>query len=130
LNTQTKANKQKKPNLDVDQLNEMIIDSIRDVKGKEIVKLDLRLLDGPADFFIICEGTSTTQVKAISDRIEKNLKDSIGLYPSHVEGTRNALWICMDYFNTVVHIFHPDTRSFYELENLWSDAKVTEYESL
>lgn len=115
----------------VEQLNELIIDSILDIKGKNIVKMDLRLLgDGPADFFIICEGTSSTQVKAISDNIQKRVKEVLGIYPNHVEGTRNALWVCMDYFNTVVHIFHPETRAFYELEDLWSDAPVTQYDSL
>lgn len=128
MSTQVRI-KQQKPNLDA--LNDLIIDSIQDIKGKNIVKLDLRILgDGPADYFIICEGTSSTQVKAISDNIQKRLKEELGVYPNHVEGTRNALWICMDYFNTVVHIFHPETRTFYELEDLWSDAKVTQYDSL
>lgn len=128
MSTQVRI-KQQKPNLDA--LNDLIIDSIQDIKGKNIVKLDLRILgDGPADYFIICEGTSSTQVKAISDNIQKRLKEELGVYPNHVEGTRNALWICMDYFNTVVHIFHPESRTFYELEDLWSDAKVTQYDSL
>ena len=128
MSTQVRI-KQQKPNLDA--LNDLIIDSIQDIKGKNIVKLDLRILgDGPADYFIICEGTSSTQVKAISDNIQKRVKEELGVYPNHVEGTRNALWICMDYFNTVVHIFHPESRTFYELEDLWSDAKVTQYDSL
>lgn len=128
MSTQVRI-KQQKPNLDT--LNDLIIDSIQDIKGKNIVKLDLRILgDAPADYFIICEGTSSTQVKAISDNIQKRLKEELGIFPNHVEGTRNALWVCMDYFNTVVHIFHYESRTFYELEDLWSDAKVTQYDSL
>lgn len=112
-------------------LNNLIIDSIQDVKGKDIVKLDLRRLDdAPTDFFIICEGESNTQVKAISDKIRKRLKEEGHTLPSHVEGEKNALWICMDYFTTVVHVFHKETRRFYELEDLWSDATFSEYESL
>lgn len=112
-------------------MNDLIIDSIQDIKGKNIVKLDLRRLeDSPADFFIICEGDSNTQVKAISDNIQRKLKAEGKVLASHVEGERNALWICLDYFNTVVHVFYRETRSFYELESLWSDARFTEYESL
>ncbi|MCB0568410.1 MAG: ribosome silencing factor [Phaeodactylibacter sp.] len=117
--------------LTTEQLNDLIIDSIQDIKGKNIVKLDLRRLeDSPADFFIICEGDSNTQVKAISDNIQRKLKAEGKVLASHVEGERNALWICLDYFNTVVHVFYRETRSFYELESLWSDARFTEYESL
>ena len=112
-------------------MNELIVDSIQDIKGKNIVKLDLRHLeDAPAEFFIICEGDSNTQVKAIAGNIQKRLKEEGQLLPSHVEGTRNALWICLDYFTTVVHVFYRETRSFYELEDLWGDAYFTEYESL
>lgn len=112
-------------------LLDLIIDSIQDIKGKNILKLDLRKLDdAPADFFIICEGDSNTQVKAISGNIEKRLKTEVGQRPLHVEGIQNSRWICMDYFNIVIHVFYRETRAFYELEDLWSDAKFTEYENL
>ncbi len=115
----------------VEDLNNLIIDSIQDIKGKNIVKLDLRKLDdAPTDFFIICEGDSNTQVKAISENIYKRLKQEDGQMPVHVEGKQNARWICMDYFYTVVHVFYRETREFYGLEELWSDAKFTEYENL
>lgn len=117
--------------LTAEELNYLIVDSIQDVKGKNIVQLDLRHLeDAPADFFIICEGESTTQVKAISDNIYLRLKEEERISPSHVEGQRTAKWICMDYFSTVVHVFHKESRTFYELEDLWSDAIFTEYENL
>ncbi|MEM7573167.1 MAG: ribosome silencing factor [Bacteroidota bacterium] len=109
----------------------LIIDSIQDTKGSNITQLDLRQLDdAPADFFIICEGNSTTQVQAIADRIERRLKTELGERPRHVEGTRNAQWICLDYFDTIVHVFHPELRQFYDLEDLWSDAEVTQYQTL
>lgn len=92
------------------------------------MQLDLRKLgDAPADFFIICEGDSNTHVKAITDSIHKKVKETLETAPSHTEGSSNSKWVLMDYFNTVVHVFHPETRDFYELEHLWSDAKVTEF---
>ena len=112
-------------------LNDLIIDSIQDVKGKNIVLLDLTRLDeAPADYFIICEGESNTQVKALADRILLRAKNEGFTLPSHVEGEREAMWICVDYFTTVVHIFHQEKRKFYQLESLWSDAKYTEYSNL
>ncbi len=114
-----------------EQLNDIIIDAIQDIKGKGIVKLDLRRVgDAPTDFFIICEGDSNTQVKAIADNISKRLKEELGVFPSNVEGTGASNWVCLDYFNTVIHVFYRETRAFYELEDLWSDAQFTEYETL
>ncbi|MCC7465163.1 MAG: ribosome silencing factor [Saprospiraceae bacterium] len=112
----------------LEQLNHLIVEGIRDKKGKKIVQLDLRKLgDAPADFFIICEGDSNTHVKAITDSIYKKVKEEMDAAPTHTEGSSNSKWILMDYFNTVVHVFHPETREFFELEHLWSDADVTEF---
>ncbi len=114
-----------------EEMNDLIVDSIQDIKGKNILKLDLRKLDeAPADFFIICEGDSNTQVKAISDNIYKRLKEEAGQRPTHSEGKQNSLWVCLDYFDTVVHVFYKETRQFYRLEDLWSDANATEYANL
>ena len=114
-----------------EQLNDLIIDSIQDIKGKNIIKLDLRQLeDAPTDFFIICEGESNTQVSSIAGNIKNRLKLEADQIASHVEGERNSMWILMDYFNVVVHVFHKETRKYYELEDLWSDAILTEYETL
>ncbi len=122
----TPKRRSKQPQLE--QLNHLIVEGILDKKGKKVVQLDLRKLgDAPADFFIICEGDSNTHVKAITDSIFKKVKDELETAPSHTEGSSNSNWILMDYFNTVVHVFHPETRDFYELEHLWSDAKVTEF---
>ena len=112
-------------------MNYLIIDAIQDIKGKNIVQLDLRSLDdAPADFFIICEGDSSTQVKAISENIGRKIKEKTGLHPNHTEGMEGAKWILVDYFDTVVHVFYPETRAFYEIEELWGDAQITQYENI
>lgn len=109
-------------------LNDLIIDAIQDVKGKNIVKLDLRQLkERPTDFFIVCQGESIVQVRAIADKVRSRVKEEAGRRPNHLEGGTNSIWVLVDYFDTVVHIFHPEAREFYALENLWSDAQVTEY---
>lgn len=126
----TSANAQQKQ-LSQEEINALIIDSIQDIKGEKILKLDLRDLgDAPTDYFIICEGNSNTQVKAIAGNIQKRLKYEGAVRPSHVEGEQESQWICMDYFNTVIHIFHKETRRFYDLEDLWSDAAFSEYANL
>lgn len=115
----------------IEEINDLIIDSIQDIKGKDIVKLDLRGLDdAPTDFFIICNGESNTQMRAIAGNIHKRLKQEANWRPSSKEGLQSDAWILVDYFNTIVHIFHPQAREFYELEELWSDAEVTEYQDI
>ena len=112
-------------------LNALIIDSIQDIKGKNIKTLDLRKIDeAPADFFILCEGDSTTQIKAISDNIHVRVRDELNIKPNHREGQEYSKWILVDYFNIIVHVFYPETRKFYDLEDLWSDAIVTSYEDI
>ena len=113
------------------ELADLIVDSIQDIKGKRIVQLDMRALDfAPANHFIICEGESTTQVKAIADNIYRKVKDELGITPNHTEGQGDSKWILVDYFDTIVHVFYPETRSFYDLENLWSDASLKTFEDL
>jgi len=115
----------------VTEIADLIVDSIQDTKGQNIVKMDLRELDeAPCAFFVVCEGNSTTQVSAIAGNIEKRLKEEMGLRPSHSEGKSTSTWVLVDYFDIVVHVFYPETRKFYELEDLWSDAKTTEYQNL
>lgn len=112
-------------------MTDLIIDCIQDIKGKNILKMDLRNIDeSPSDFFIVCEGDSSTQVNAIAGNIEKRMKEEMGLRPAHVEGRTNSKWVLVDYFDIVVHIFHPETREFYEIEDLWRDAKITEYKDI
>jgi len=112
-------------------LADLIIDSIQDIKGKGIIKMDLTHLDhAPTDYFIICEGDSSTQIRGISNNINKRVKEELGLRPNHSEGITNSNWILVDYFDIVVHIFYPETRAFYDLENLWSDAEVERFKDI
>ena len=115
-----------------EDLNDLILDSITDIKGKNITKLDLRALDdAPTDFFIICEGDSNTQVRSIAENIHTRLKAEGGVFPGRgPEGMQTGKWICLDYVTTVVHIFHRETREFYALEDLWSDATSVEYSNV
>lgn len=127
---QNKTVLENKP-IDTEGLTDLIVDSIQDIKGKNILKLDLRLLDdAPADFFIICEGDSGTQVNAIAGNIVKRLKEEVDTLPSHVEGRDFSKWVLVDYFDVIVHVFYPETRQFYEIEELWSDAQSTEYQNI
>ncbi len=125
---------EKKPvkgTMSTEDMNLLIIDSIQDIKGKKIVKLDLRHLeDAPTDFFIICEGESSVQVKAIADNVYFRLKNEAGTLANHIEGTDASRWVLVDFFVTVLHVFHPEAREFYQLEELWSDAIVTEFEDI
>ena len=119
-----------KRNSDADQLITTIISGIEEVKGKEIILLDLRELENTVcDYFIICEGTSNTQVNAIVNSIQKLVSKSIKDKPWHLEGTDNAEWILMDYVNVVVHVFQKHIREYYDIESLWGDAKTTVIET-
>ena len=108
-----------------------IVAGIQEVKGKDIVHLDLRDVPNTVcDHFIICHGDSATQVEAINGSVQKFAKEQAGEKPWHTEGERNSEWILMDFVNVVVHIFHRDKRSFYALEDLWGDAARTSYENV
>jgi len=113
-----------------DPINKLIIDTIINKKGQNISLLDLREVSGPTDYFIICEADNITLTKAIADYISKEVKDQLGIHPNHIEGKEQAKWVLVDYFTTVVHIFHKDVRKFYELEHLWSDANSIEFNQL
>ncbi len=113
-----------------DELNNFILEGLQDSKAKHIVKFDLRNLQTPpTDFFFICEADSVTHVKSIADNVEKSLKDNSNILPSSTDGKNSATWIALDYFTTVVHVFLRETREFYDLEGLWRDALITEYDN-
>ena len=105
-----------------------IIHAIQEKKGENIISLDLRKIpEAVADFFVICEATSTTQVKAISDYIEVHLKELLNESPYRHEGHQGSQWILIDYVNIVIHVMLPETRKFYKLEEMWSDAEAEEH---
>lgn len=100
-----------------------IIHAIEEKKGENLVTLDLRRIpEAVADFFVICQASSTTQVKAIADYVEFHLKQTLGELPYRHEGMQSAQWVLIDYVNVVVHVMLPETRKFYRLEEMWSDA--------
>ena len=93
-----------------------------DRKAQDIRVIDLRGIVGYTDFFVICSGNTERQTKAIYDRIHKDLKDQNGLLPRREEGSREARWILMDYLDCVLHVFTPEAREYYRLEQLWGEA--------
>ena len=114
----------------IDALIATVIEGIEDVKGKEINILDLREIENTVcDYFVICEGTSNTQVNAIVNSIQKKVSKTLKDKPLHIEGEDNAEWIRMDYVNVVVHVFQKHIREYYDIESLWGDAKVTVIET-
>ena len=103
-----------------------IINAIQEKKGENIVSLDLRKIpEAVADFFIICEAVSQPQIRGISDFVEEQVKKKCNEIPYRHEGMKHLHWVLIDYINIVVHIMLPETRKFYKLEEMWSDA-VTE----
>ncbi|WP_048330940.1 ribosome silencing factor [Bizionia psychrotolerans] len=119
-----------KKQINIDQLIANIIGGIEDVKGKEINILDLREIENTVcDYFIICEGTSNTQVNAIVSSIQKKVSKELKDKPWHIEGTENSEWVLMDYVNVVVHVFQKHIREYYDIESLWGDAKTTVIET-
>ena len=114
------------------ELNDLIVDAIRDRKGRAITFVDLsEISDASARGFIIAEGNSTTQVSAIADRLRERLLDDARMKPYNSDGEHtNSEWIVLDYGDIWVHIFVPEARRRYNLEELWSDAKITDFPDL
>ncbi|WP_276503033.1 ribosome silencing factor [Terrimonas pollutisoli] len=106
-----------------------IIDAINEKKGENVISLDLRKInEAVADFFIICEAGNQPQIKAIAENIEEQVKKKCGESPYHHEGYQNLQWVLVDYVNVVVHVMLTETRKFYKLEEMWSDASVQNHE--
>ena len=109
----------------VELLSEAIIKGLLEKKGKEIVLMDLRGLSGAVtDFFIVCQGDSSTQVEALSRSVEEVVEIECGDFPAHIEGKNNAQWVLIDYITVIVHIFQPEQRDYYGIEKLWADAEI------
>lgn len=104
-----------------------ITHAIHEKKGEHVILVDLRRVEeAVSDFFIICEATSTVQVKAIADNVEEYLKKQLGEIPYRHEGKQTAHWVLIDYVNVVVHVMQPEARKFYKLEEMWSDGEQEE----
>jgi ribosome-associated protein len=105
-----------------------VIKAIQEKKGENIISLDLRKIpEAVADFFVICQATSNTQIKAIADFVEEKVKKDCGEAPYKHEGHQALQWVLIDYVNIVIHIMQPEARKFYKLEEMWSDAALTEH---
>ena len=112
----------KAPQQDAEALADRIARVASDRKAIDIRVLDLRGIAGYTDFFVVCSGNTERQTKAIHDAVHRELKDEEGLLPRRAEGLAEARWILLDYLDCVLHVFTPDAREFYRLENLWGEA--------
>lgn len=112
---------------DTAQLVKTITKGIQEKRGEKIIVADLRGINGAiASYFIICQGNSPTQVEAITESVDDTVRKEAGEKPLNVVGLGVDQWVAMDYADVLVHIFLPETRHFYDLENLWDDAILTE----
>lgn len=102
-----------------------IVEGIQELKGKKIVVVDMtQLAERACDYFVICEGASSTHVASVSDSIRAYVKKELGINPYAVDGKENCLWVAFDYGQIFAHVFLPQEREFYDIEHLWADAKV------
>ncbi len=112
---------------DSQQLCDAIVEGMQENKADDIVVLDLREIDNSVcDFFVICSGDSSTQVNGISSSVIRHTRKALSEKPLNVEGKNNSEWVLMDYVSVVAHVFYRETREFYDLEDLWADAKRTD----
>ena len=109
------------------QLCDTIVEGMQENKALDIVVLDLREIESAVcDFFVICTGESSTQVDGISSSLIRHTRETIKERPWRIEGQSNSEWVLIDYVSVVAHVFYKDTRPFYDLEDLWADAKRTD----
>lgn len=119
-----------KPNSNEDALISNIVLGIDNVKGIDVSLLDLRDIENTVcSYFVVCTGSSNTHVNAIVSAIKKNVSKELKEKPFHTEGNDNAEWVLIDYVNVVVHVFQKQTRDYYNVEELWGDAKTTKIAS-
>ena len=105
-----------------------IIESVQSIKGNNLISLNFKKIENSiCDFFVICSGTSSTHVKAIEENVRKKVLKKTKQKPWHVEQDNKSDWILMDYSEIILHIFQEETRNFYNLEELWGDAKKISY---
>lgn len=105
------------------ELTKTALNALLDRKASDIVLLRVTQQTTLADYYVICTGTSNTQLRAIADAVDESMSKQYGLEPKSIEGYRSASWILLDYGSVIVHAFKNDTRQFYDLERLWSDSE-------
>lgn len=107
----------------------LILETLKEKKGKEIVTINLEKVGyAVCDYFVICHGDSTTQVDALANSVYRKLKSELNTSAHHMEGNDHSLWVLIDYFDIVVHIFLKEKRTFYNLEELWAEGKLERIE--
>ena len=114
-----------------EKLSKVVVRGMQEKKAKDIVLMDLRKVpNAVAQFFVLCSGTSDTQLDAITESIDKEVYKEFSENPWHIEGKNNKGWKLIDYIDVVAHVFKQDIREYYDLESLWGDAKITEIETI
>ena len=111
---------------DSSTLIKTITDALLEKKAKEIVVLDVTKLTTLTDYFVVCHGTSETQIKALADNVAEQTNKILGEKAWKKEGLDSRRWIILDYVNVVVHIFNEEKREFYGIERMWNDAEKIE----
>lgn len=131
IDTSNKQQTQKKTVENPEQFIQVVVAALQDKKGKEIVVMDLKnIKSAVADYFILCSGESDTQIKALADSVEDKVRNELSEKPWQSEGWEFRKWILLDYVNVIVHVFYPENRKFYSLEELWGDAEFTRYNDI
>ena len=111
--------------LSSEELCKLVVKGMQEKKAVDIVVMDLRdIKNAISDYFVICSGTSDTQIDAIADSVEEEVFKASKVNPWHEEGKMNREWILLDYVDVVVHVFNKERRVFYDLEQLWGDAEI------
>ena len=106
-------------------LSSAVVKGMQEKKASDITVMDLRdVKNAVADFFVICSGSSDTQLDAIAESIDKEVTEQLSESPWHREGTQNKEWVLLDYVDVVAHIFKPDKREYFGLEDMWGDASI------
>ena len=112
-------------------LSDIVVKGMQEKKASNITVMDLRQVkNAVADFFIICSGNSDTQLDAIAESVDNEVSKQLAQNPWHREGTQNKEWVLLDYVDVVAHIFKPDKRKFFGLENMWGDATIRQIEDV
>ncbi len=102
------------------------LEAADDRKAQNIIAMDLRGLSNATDYYVVASGTSDAHVRGVAASVLERMA-RLGLHPHHVEGLQTGRWALLDFFNFVVHVFHPEARGFYQLERLWNDAPVVSF---
>ena len=115
---------QEEDNLEPIELARKIVDILTDAKGEDVLLLDVHDVTVATDYFILCNGASERQLGALRSNVREDVKQENDILPLRIEGTPSSGWILMDYGSVVVHLFIPELRAFYDLEDLWRDGRV------